>query len=178
MRQLTLLLSLCLTVLFAKEPQIIHGHQLPPEPDLVVNDSTLLGIDVNNNGVRDDVEIWILNKYKDKHPIYIDIVMQAGRAWQKVLEDPSKAKEIHDFVRAPGDCQRYYMNDAKYFNEPILVHERIITGYFIHKILFNTEEREKTFLQYNKLLSGGSYTLPRSEERKALCDFNTTKYEE
>ncbi|MEA3433283.1 MAG: hypothetical protein U9R13_01750, partial [Campylobacterota bacterium] len=156
----------------------VNGHVLPPEPDPTVNNSTLLGIDSNDNGVRDDVERWIYETYKDKHPIHIDIAMQAGRAWQKVLNDPSKAKEIHDYVSAPGDCQFYYMNDAKYFNEPLLVKERIITGYFINKIIFNTGGRERAFLKYDKLLSGDSYTLPKSEERKALCDFNTSKYEE
>jgi len=63
--------------LLAGEPQAIYGHRLPPEPDTVVNNSTLLGIDVNNNGVRDDVERWIYETYKDKHPIHIDIAMQA-----------------------------------------------------------------------------------------------------
>lgn len=54
-------------------------YTLPPEPDPKINNSTLLGIDSNNNGVRDDVERWIYMEYKDKHPIYIDIAMQAGR---------------------------------------------------------------------------------------------------
>ena len=156
----------------------INGHRLPFEPDPAINNSTLLGIDANENGVRDDVERWIYFTYKDKHPIHIDIAMQAGRAWQKVLEDPTKAKEIHDFVSAPGDCELYYMNDAKYFNEPVLVKEEIDTKYFRKNIYFNTEEREKAYLQYDELLSGDSYILPKSEERKALCDFNTSKYEE
>ncbi|MDR1285949.1 MAG: hypothetical protein LBJ88_07090, partial [Campylobacteraceae bacterium] len=43
--------------------KIKHGHQLPPCPDPIKNDETLLGIDSNNNGVRDDVEIWIYNTY-------------------------------------------------------------------------------------------------------------------
>jgi hypothetical protein len=40
-----------------------HGYKLPPCPDPIENDKTLLGIDSNNNGVRDDVEIWIYNTY-------------------------------------------------------------------------------------------------------------------
>ena len=72
---------------------------LPPEPDKTLNDSTLLGIDVNNNGVRDDVERWIYEEYKDKHPIHIDIAMQAARGYKLILETPERAKEIHDEVR-------------------------------------------------------------------------------
>jgi hypothetical protein len=43
--------------------EMMYGHQLPPCPDPVENAKTLLGIDTNNNGVRDDVEIWIYHTY-------------------------------------------------------------------------------------------------------------------
>ena len=33
----------------------VKGYRLPPEPDETLNNSTLLGIDTNSNGVRDDV---------------------------------------------------------------------------------------------------------------------------
>jgi hypothetical protein len=46
--------------------EIKHGYQLPPCPDPVENAKTLLGIDTNSNGVRDDVEIWIYHNY-DTH---------------------------------------------------------------------------------------------------------------
>jgi len=161
----------------SEQPEVINGYQTPPEPDPVVNNSTLLGIDVNENGVRDDVERWIYTTYRDKHPVHIDIAMQAARAYKKVLKTPEKAKEIHDEVRAPLHCQFYYMYDAEYFNEQILIDENIITKYFIKTIIFNTENRLNAYLQYDESLSGDSYTLPKSEERKALCDFNTSKYE-
>jgi hypothetical protein len=43
--------------------EVKHGYKLPPCPDPIENSKTLLGIDSNNNGVRDDVEIWIYNTY-------------------------------------------------------------------------------------------------------------------
>ncbi len=152
--------------------EVINGHILPPEPDPKINNSTLLGIDSNNNGVRDDVEIWIYKTYKDKHPVYIDIAMQAGRAYKLVLEHPEKALEIHDEVRAPLHCQFYYENDAKYLNEPILVTEDIVSEYFRSKIYFNTKERMERYIQYDTLLSGGSYRLPTFENEKKSCDFS------
>ncbi len=155
----------------------INGHKLPPEPNKTLNDSTLLGIDVNNNGVRDDVERWIYETYKDKHPIHIDIAMQAGRAWQKVLEDPTKAIEIHDYIRAPRHCESYYKNYAIYSNESILVDKSINNKYFIKNIIYNTEERSVAYLKYDSLLSGGMYILPKIGTRKQFCDFNTSKYE-
>ncbi len=155
----------------------INGHRLPPEPDETLNNSTLLGIDVNNNDVRDDVERWIYFTYKDKHPIHIDIAMQEGRANKLVLETPEKALEIHDEVNKAVYCQLYYKLNAKYFNEPLLLKENVVNEYFRSEIYFNTQERMDSYIQYDTLLSGGSYTLLKFKERKAACDFNTSKYE-
>jgi len=158
-----------------EEPVVIHGYTLPPEPDPVINNSTLLGIDSNNNGVRDDVEIWILKKYKDKHPIYTEIAMQAGRAWQKVLEDPSKAKETSKILHAAQYCQFYFQYDAKRFGKPILVTTSIINRTFRKKVT-NTEEREDAYWEYDTLLSGSIGTLPRAAKEKEFCDFNITQF--
>lgn len=156
---------------------VINGHELPPEPDKALNDSTLLGIDINRNGVRDDVERWIYETYKDKHPIHIDIAMQAARAYKLVLETPEKAKEIHSEVDKAADCEAYYKIDAKYMNKPLLVKEDIDSKYFRKKIYFNTKERWHTYIQYDILLSGDTYILPSFAEEKKSCDFNTSKYE-
>jgi len=113
---------------------VVDGHVLPPEPDKALNDSTLLGIDVNDNGVRDDVERWIYEEYKDKHPIHIDIAMQVGRAYSQLLKSPlenvSQAQTIHKGCVAPIACKAYYQIYAQYFNEPLLVTEDINIGYF------------------------------------------------
>ena len=159
------------------EPVVINGHTLPSKPDPKINNSTLLGIDSNNNGVRDDVEIWIYQTYKDKHPIYIDIAMQAGRAWQKVLEDPTKAKEIHIAVSAPMYCEGYYKSYANKYGDALLVKQEITSKFFRREVVFNTKDRLKAYWQYDTLLSGDTYTIPWSNELKAYCDFNTSKYE-
>jgi hypothetical protein len=169
--------SLFISALAAAEPEAINGHTLPPEPDEQLNNSTLLGIDVNNNGVRDDVERWILNKYRDKHPIHIDIAMQAARAYKKVLEMPEKAKEIHGFTSAATSCEAYFTVCIP--NEHQLhIKNRINSKLFRKKIIFNTEKRLEAYDLYEKLLSGDSYTIPWCGEKKQLCDFNVSKYEE
>ncbi len=173
MKRLTLILLLLTSNTYS---ETINGHTLPPESDPKINNSTLLGIDSNNNGVRDDVERWIYKTYKDKHPIHIDIAMQAGRAYKLVLETPERAKEIHNIVSAPIDCNWYFKAYAKYFNEPLLVNENINDKVF--KTYFNTKQRQDTYLEYDTLLSGDSYALPKIEEMKTKCDFNTSKYEE
>ena len=155
---------------------IVNGHVLPPEPDKTLNDSTLLGIDTNDNGVRDDVERNIYKTYQNKHPIHIDIAIQASRGYKLVLETPEKAKEIHDEVNNPIDCNWYYKAYAKFLNEPLLVNENIVTKIF--SIYFNTKEREDLYRKYDSLLSGGTYVLPEIEDMKSKCDFDTNVYEE
>jgi hypothetical protein len=37
----------------SKSVEVINGYTLPPEPDEKINNSTLLGINSNKNGIRD-----------------------------------------------------------------------------------------------------------------------------
>ncbi len=47
----------------------VEGKNLPPVPDQAKNDATVAGIDKNNNGIRDDVELAIFKKYPDSAKI-------------------------------------------------------------------------------------------------------------
>jgi len=158
------------------EPIVIHGYTLPPKPDPVINNSTLLGIDSNNNGVRDDVEIWILKKYKDKHPIYTEIAMQDARDSKKVFEDPSNALANYSTVASAGRCASYYRVCGE--NNSSIHIEGDLIGRSYKKVVFNTEARKEAYYQFDLQFSGGVYTVPWCSELKAFCDFNTTKFEQ
>lgn len=47
----------------------VMGKNLPPEPTKVLNDLTVAGFDVNNNVIRDDVELAIFKKYPNSAKI-------------------------------------------------------------------------------------------------------------
>src|SRR3990167_1471135 len=47
----------------------VQGTNLPPVPDQAENDATVAGVDKNNNGVRDDVELAIFKKYPNSAKI-------------------------------------------------------------------------------------------------------------
>lgn len=47
------------------EYETINGIEVPPEPDPALNNATLAGVDLNENGVRDDVERYIAEKAKN-----------------------------------------------------------------------------------------------------------------
>lgn len=82
----------------------VDGHRLPPLPDPKVNHATLLGIDSNENGVRDDVERWIYDTYDTYIPCkktYFDITLPTGAivgSFKEECEDTPK--KYHSIVRA------------------------------------------------------------------------------
>ena len=41
------------------EQKVFDGEVEPSMPNLFINSFTLMGVDSNNNGIRDDVDIWI-----------------------------------------------------------------------------------------------------------------------
>ncbi|MBS9778821.1 MAG: hypothetical protein KGV58_00785 [Campylobacteraceae bacterium] len=157
---------------------IVNGHTLPQMPDEKINNSTLLGVDINNNGVRDDVERWIYKEYKNLHPIHIDIAMQAARGYKKVLEMPERALEIRNIVVAPIFCEHYYSSDATEYNEPILIRYGEDIDSKVKNKYFNTKKRYRIYLEeYDRRLSGHTFTLPWSDEMKKYCNFDTSKYD-
>jgi len=151
-------------------PLVIDGYTLPPMPDKALNDSTLLGIDSNNNGVRDDVEIWIYTTYEK--PIERAVFMQSARAYQIVIQEPEKALENLPIIQAATACKAYWSYDAKDNNEPFYLEE--YRDYFkeIYPIQFNTGARFLAHEKYNQTLSGGVYKIVDDHAMKSQCDFN------
>ncbi len=149
----------------------INGHKLPPEPNKALNDSTLLGIDVNNNGVRDDVERKIYFRYK--RPIEQAYMMQYAVRYPKLLEDPIIAAASEELEKENWNL--YSCNG--YLNEKldILVPDNSVD--FMENAYFNTKERMRAYIDFNEAMSGGVYHIPFHDEdmKKENCDFNITK---
>lgn len=141
----------------------INGYKLPPEPDPTLNNSTLLGIDSNNNGVRDDVEIYVIKRYA-KDPEFpktkTALAMQYAWSAQKILENPTiESKKYSDDAI---DCESYwfniitesmttlemmkYMNNHEVFNDPEIKDK-----------IYNTRERIEQKFSYNSALSGNIF---------------------
>ena len=154
--------------------KVIHGYRLPREPDPEENDATLLGVDSNDNGVRDDVERWLLERYKNQHPIVTEVAMQGARAWQKVMENPYDAYETDKYFSAAQFCEGYFSTYASDFGHPILIHEKIMINKIPSKVL-NTIDRNNAYNFYDSKLSGGSFEIPWGSECINYCDFNVTR---
>ncbi|OGG62784.1 hypothetical protein A2952_03315 [Candidatus Kaiserbacteria bacterium RIFCSPLOWO2_01_FULL_59_34] len=62
----------------------VDGKHLPPPPDLAQVDATIEGIDANGNGIRDDVEFAIFEKYPNDIKIRA-ATLQYAKALQQGL---------------------------------------------------------------------------------------------
>lgn len=66
----------------------VDGSHLPPAPDPALVDATVEGIDANHNGIRDDVELAIFNKYPGTENLKIRAAeLQYARGKQFFLEN-------------------------------------------------------------------------------------------
>lgn len=84
---------------------VINGIQVPVDPGPAA-DATLLGIDTNNNGVRDEVERRIAQDY-GKNPQHFDAVMRASKGDQSYLivnGDPALATAATISNAISGAC--------------------------------------------------------------------------
>jgi|GEM_PF-2242770 len=145
----------------------VNGYKLPPEPDPAVNNSTLLGIDSNNNDVRDDVERWIYQTYD--HPIERGIFMQSARAYQKVIVDPSKAHETTLYIDNAYSCQKYWLNANQELHDK---YDYIYPTKQLSKVQFNTIKRHMAYERYNGEFNGEVFSAPEANKSKCLFDEN------
>ena len=150
-------------------PEVINGFKLPPEPDEKKNNATLLGIDFNGNGIRDDVERWIITHYA-KDPKYpktkTAIALQVAWASQKILENPMI--ESNKFEKDSLACESYWADQkTKGLSGSEYVRFRRENKIFgapeLEDKIFNTKERILKSFEYNTALSGHILTLRKGE---------------
>ena len=150
--------------------EIVNGHLLPPEPDEELNNATLLGIDSNNNGVRDDVERWIfleMEIYNGYEKIEQVIAMQEAKANQMALKDPSNSNDkVYEAMNAATDCWVWY----DYIKKLPSIGNIDKFSRSLKDKSFNTKERLKTYWQYDATLAGRVFTLTKTLDTKTQCE--------
>lgn len=131
-------------------------YSLPDKPDEDANNKTLSGIDSNDNGVRDDVEIKIINENSEKltRLAYFQIAKGYNRTLLLPLTEEN-AYKTEKIVSDAGNCERY-------LKEKKLVPQRSYKDSplkYIIKMTFNTKDRIKTFYEDDSFLSGGVFKI-------------------
>jgi hypothetical protein len=82
----------------------VMGKNLPPKPDQTLNDSTIAGIDANNNYIRDDVELEIFAKYPD-NPKIREAMLQYAQALQLELTQVYNSETLVAILQKRSSAQ-------------------------------------------------------------------------
>jgi len=144
-------------------PKIIGGHILPKMPDKKLNDSTLKGIDSNKNGIRDDVEIFILKQHY--RPVTRELLFLDAKSYQAILERPTSEAVKINFEQRKIDSCSWWMYRKGYITED----EFLGRFKLMRKKIYNTIERMKKARAHERALSGGVYELEVKYMTKESC---------
>ncbi|GAX87968.1 hypothetical protein LNAT_P1265 [Lebetimonas natsushimae] len=162
--------------------KLVVCNTLPPRVNEKINNQTLLGIDVNNNGIRDDIERWVVKNYsKAKYSkVKIAIALQYAKAAQIIIKNPTY--ENSKYLDNAIDCQTYFESkkakklrlNGYQFIKFALKHD-VITSKF-RDIIFNTNKRLKQYFKYNEECSG--HVFESNIDDPNVCVIDIDKLEE
>lgn len=145
----------------------VMGKNLPPDPGAEA-DKTIAGIDANENGIRDDVELSIFKEYPDSAKTRA-VLLQYALALQmemtlpilnketvtaSVEDNQSKALKCIWSISSREDIDKFTAETEKNEN-------------FVKERQINTEERKKYIQNFYKYI--GSYSV--SED---ACDLDVS----
>lgn len=124
---------------------VINGIKVPPVPDPKINNATIAGVDSDNNGVRDDIDRLVAEKFGD-NPLRYQGVIELERNLQSVLLSP-----------ANRNAQIAYDNKLECMSSQVLEVTSKIT-----RALLNTNERGRA---YATAFAGKGRGVPCTKDR-------------
>lgn len=136
----------------------------PPDPG-EMGKKTLLGIDSDNDGVRDDIQRYIYFTYPNEEKVRLALT-QIAKNFQELLPKASDPEISHANVK-----KLYCNRDCLYYIKGGVRNAMNISRALKAEIL-NTKERSLAYLQFNNSLAGKTTTLTPIAEWKNCCSFD------
>ncbi len=161
------LLTLITFVSCTQERLIVDGALEPPAPGFFEKDATLLGVDSNENGIRDDVERFINREYKTAN--FRNAARQYAFAAQKIMRQGLSQKRKREFVQElmlGTRCFRAftYKIEASEYSKSLVEN------------VFNTSDRDSKYKDATKTLNGSLLRYYHTyEDRVKGCNFDVTE---
>lgn len=151
----------------------ILGKNLPPIPDATENNRTVLGVDANNNGIRDDVELYLHKKYATSTKIRA-AQLQYAMALQLSLSDVASSDEMIAIAQEEGrasGCLARLIGELPLTLNSKLEIQRSLDDDTRNFVLNNKLRQEKVFQNSNLISTGYSSSFGKTND----CDFNTNE---
>jgi hypothetical protein len=130
----------------------VDPFPLPPEPG-EAGKQTLEGIDLDTDGVRDDVQRWIALEHPSKPSVRGALTQLALANQEFIKQSESDLATLQPIVlrrHAAQECL-YHVNDG---NIQLASDQRVA----LRSILLNTSQRSRAYLQADSKLGGLSFT--------------------
>lgn len=108
-----------------------NGIEVPPEPNPELNNSTLKGVDSNNNDLRDDVEILVAAFSKKN--TYENYTLKIAQLIEKTATEDIKTQEEYNSILSTIVCL-----DKKRLD----IEKQILSMDTINIAIVNTEKRK------------------------------------
>lgn len=146
----------------ASTPDDDTGVNLPPDPG-AEGKKTLLGIDTDGDGVRDDIQRYIYFTYPDDKKLRSGLTYYAIE-FQGVLKDANdrEAAYIHaNKMARHGECLFYLKGE-----------ESIDIRRALRAKILNTRERSMAYIKYSDNLGGRIISGAPQKEWKDSCSFD------
>lgn len=137
---------------------------LPPDPG-DGGKQTLLGIDSDNDGVRDDIQRYIYFTYPNEKKVRLALT-QIAKDFQVLLPDaadPDKALENVKKMNNNRTCLSYIKGGARIAMK---------LDFALTAEILNTKERSFAYITFNNSLAGKTTTAVPLAERKNCCSFD------
>ena len=138
------------------------GLALPPDPGKAGKE-TLLGIDTDGDGVRDDIQRYIYFTYPDDKKLRLGLTYYA-KEFQGVLKDANDREAAYDHANKMarhGDCLWYLKGE-----------EAIDICHALRAKILNTRERSKAYFTYSDNLGGRIISGAPQKDWKDICSFD------
>jgi len=147
---------------YAEESSNAIFTNLPPDPG-AAGKLTLAGIDSDNDGVRDDVQRWIVVTYPNSQKTRMVLTQMAINDQKFILNasNPSVSLSTAKQMMLDEECIAY-VQPKKYYR----------LGSDFKALFLNTYTRSKAWLQADRHLSGTMFKGLSYENRKQGCSFN------
>jgi len=137
---------------------------LPPDPG-EAGKVTLAGIDLDNDGVRDDVQRWIVMTYPNSQKTRAGL-RQLAQDYQRFILGAANSTQIYAAASSMSrahSCLGYVLPVGQFITT---------VGGSLKAQMLNTYARSKAFLQADRHLSGRMYKGLPYNQRKQGCNFN------
>ena len=146
----------------------IDGDFIPPMPDVELNNSTLLGIDSDNDGVRDDVELWI-----NDNTSTVGVrraLKQLAKYGQKILVNIDNENLIKEFSKKNQEavsCLIHQIVGGHEGEEALRQMSKVsVLIKKLNSISYNTLARIQKELESRK----HSVYVPNTQDRSQFCE--------